>query len=86
MPLPSGFLSLPQSNGKRSVASYCGSSWEANNHLEEQTHGSHVLRRENLLSHGHANLSTIARRSLMLEELEEKCLSSATVSQEDSLR
>jgi hypothetical protein len=79
---PSGFLSLPQSAGKRSV-SYCGSSWEANKDLEEQTHGSHVLRRENVLSH----LRPISRqRSIMLEELEEKCLSSiATVSQ-DSLR
>ena len=75
------YLSLPHSigGGKRS-ASYCGSSWEANNHLEEQTHGSHVLRRDlTLPSHPSRH------DRIMLEELDEKCLSSATVSQ-DSLR
>jgi hypothetical protein len=75
------YLSLPHSigGGKRS-ASYCGSSWEANNHLEEQTHGSHVLRRDlNLPSHPSRH------DRIMLEELEERCFSSATVSQ-DSLR
>ena len=79
-----GFLSLPQSGGKRSV-SFCGSSWEANKDLDETTFGSHVLRREILLSHLRpTSRQQQLQRSIKLEELEEKYPSSM-VSQ-DSLR
>ena len=68
-----GFLSLPQSGGRRS-ASYCGSSWEANKDLDETTFGSHVLRREILLSHhrptSRQQQQHLLQRSIKLEELE----------------
>ena len=75
-----GFSSLPQSGGKRSV-SYCGSSWEANKDLDEQTFGSHVMKRENMLSHHHRQ-----QRSIRLEELEENYPSSTATVSQDSLR